>query len=413
MRLTKYSGWGWTPVLGALLVLGSCTDGPTGPAARGAIVEAAGAQHGQVAEAGAAVPTAPAVLVRDARGLPVAGATVRFTVVAGGGTLRTARVETGADGVAGAGQWTLGSVGVNEVEAVVGSLPAVRFTAMAVTPGTTTGTVSPTSAYTVDVRYVNAVTARQRLAVDRAVAAWRSVIVGDLPAVQANAPANTCFAGQPALNEVVDDILIYVEFSDIDGAGKVLGQAGPCFIRNGTSLPVVGELRLDRADLDQMERAGTLDDVVTHEMGHILGFGTLWPHLELIAGAGGPDPYFTGAEALAAYRALGGSGAGAPVENTGGDGTREGHWRESVFGSELMTGYIRGLPNPLSALTIASLRDLGYDASAAAAGTYTLGAVGQLVAGQSVDLRGRERILTPRYGLDRDGRRSALPDPPR
>ncbi|HEX6308409.1 MAG TPA: leishmanolysin-related zinc metalloendopeptidase [Longimicrobiales bacterium] len=408
MRLTRHSSW----LLGAVLVLVSCTDGPAGPSARGAIAEAAGAQHGQVAEAGATVATAPAVLVRDSRGLPVAGATVRFVVVAGGGTLGAARVETGVDGVASAGRWTLGSVGVNEVSAAVGSLPEVRFTATAVAPGTTSGTVSPSSAYAIDVRYISSITARQRLAVDRAVSAWRSVIVGDLPSVQATAAANTCFPGQPALDEVIDDILIFVEFSDIDGEGKVLGEAGPCFVRNGSNLPVVGELRLDRADLDQMERAGTLDDVVTHEVGHILGFGTLWSHLGLVGGAGGPDPYFSGTEALSAYLSLGGAGAGVPVENTGGDGTREGHWRESVFGNELMTGYIRGLPNPLSALTIASLRDLGYNASGASAGAYTLGAVGQLVAGQSVDLGGRERILRPRYAVDRDGRRAALPDPP-
>jgi hypothetical protein len=50
-----------------------------------------------------------------------------------------------------------------------------------------------------------------------------------------------------------------------------------------------------------------------------------------------------------------------PVENTGGAGTRDGHWRESVFGSELMTGfYDSGVANPLSAVSAASLRDLGY-----------------------------------------------------
>jgi hypothetical protein len=48
------------------------------------------------------------------------------------------------------------------------------------------------------------------------------------------------------------------------------------------------------------------------------------------------------------------------VENTGGAGTRDGHWRESVFGNELMTGFYNSGPNPLSAVSAASLRDLGY-----------------------------------------------------
>jgi hypothetical protein len=28
-----------------------------------------------------------------------------------------------------------------------------------------------------------------------------------------------------------------------------------------------------------------------------------------------------------------------PVENSGGSGTRDAHWRESEFGNEVMTGY--------------------------------------------------------------------------
>ena len=43
-----------------------------------------------------------------------------------------------------------------------------------------------------------------------------------------------------------------------------------------------------------------------------------------------------------------------------GSGTAGVHWSEAVFGNELMTGYISGTPDPLSSLTIAALRDLGY-----------------------------------------------------
>src|SRR4051794_6205534 len=48
-----------------------------------------------------------------------------------------------------------------------------------------------------------------------------------------------------------------------------------------------------------------------------------------------------------------------PVENTGGPGTRDSHWREAVFGNELMTGFVGPAGNPLSRTTVGSLQDLG------------------------------------------------------
>ena len=44
----------------------------------------------------------------------------------------------------------------------------------------------------------------------------------------------------------------------------------------------------------------------------------------------------------------------------GGAGTAGSHWRESVLGDELMTGWISGTSQPLSRATVASLGDLGY-----------------------------------------------------
>jgi hypothetical protein len=61
-----------------------------------------------------------------------------------------------------------------------------------------------------------------------------------------------------------------------------------------------------------------------------------------------------------------------PVENTGGPGTREGHWRETVFRNELMSGFIAQPGNPLSRLTVASLADLGYQTDLDAAEPYVL-----------------------------------------
>lgn len=67
-----------------------------------------------------------------------------------------------------------------------------------------------------------------------------------------------------------------------------------------------------------------------------------------------------------------------PLETGGGSGTAGSHWSDAVFKNELMTGYISTgtvgsmVADPFSALTIASLKDLGYAVSYAPADTYYL-----------------------------------------
>lgn len=399
-------------VLALLLAAGACSDGPSAPAAQAAAAVEAAAGDGQTAEPGARVGVAPTVLVRSAAGRPLADVRVEFSVTRGGGSVGAALARTDAEGVATAGSWTLGpEPGVNQVQARAGTATPVVFTATAVAaapPG-----AGPPGSYSIDIRWVGqGATVRQQSAVSAAVARWRSVVVSNLPEIPMVVAAGSCFAGQPALNEVVDDLLIFVEFVALDGPGKVLGEAGPCYVRSESGLPVVGYLKLDVADLEMMERAGTLDDVVLHEIGHILGIGTLWNMRGLLTGAGGSDPGFTGAHALAEYHALGGIMTTVPVENTGAAGTRDGHWREADFGNELMTPFISGTPNPLSALTVASLTDLGYGASSSGASAYTLGGTHQRLS-EPIDLRGRERIHGPKFKVDRRGRQEKLDLPSR
>jgi leishmanolysin len=141
---------------------------------------------------------------------------------------------------------------------------------------------------------------------------------------------------------------------------------------------VVGIMRFDIADVPTLELNGQFQEVVLHEMGHVLGYGTIWDpgFLNLLSGGGGTDPHFIGPQATAAFNRIGGAGysAGAkvPVENTGGLGTRDAHWRESVFTNELMTGYINAGFNPLSVVSIASMGDEGYTVNYAAADPFTL-----------------------------------------
>ena len=60
------------------------------------------------------------------------------------------------------------------------------------------------------------------------------------------------------------------------------------------------------------------------------------------------------------------------TDHTGGPGTAEGHWRETTFDDELMTGFIEQGEMPLSRMTIASLQDLGYEVNLDAANAYQL-----------------------------------------
>lgn len=66
-----------------------------------------------------------------------------------------------------------------------------------------------------------------------------------------------------------------------------------------------------------------------------------------------------------------GAAGTVPLEDTGAPGTRDNHWRESVFGAELMTGYLNDGVNPLSRLSVASLADLGYQVDVTQADAYS------------------------------------------
>jgi len=219
--------------------------------------------------------------------------------------------------------------------------------------------------FTIEVRFIGGLTPNQQAAFKFAADRWSKVIVGDVPPIMVD-------------GELIDDILILAEGADIDGPGRVLGQAGPTNLRPVSAgaaafLPAKGRMTFDTADLAQMEANGTLNDVITHEMGHVLGIGTIWTFKHLLQGAGTSNPRFIGNGAKTEFGKLKGTGpAPVPVENTGGSGTADSHWRETVFKNELMTGFVGTAGNPLSRMTAASLGDLGYVVNLAAAEPYSL-----------------------------------------
>jgi hypothetical protein len=219
--------------------------------------------------------------------------------------------------------------------------------------------------FTITVVFLGGLNTAQKNAFKAAATRWSKVIVGDLPNVVIGA-------------QVIDDVLIEASGVPIDGTGNILGQAGPTHLRPGSAgaaafIPAKGRMQFDTADLANMQAIGTLNDVITHEMGHVLGIGTIWTTKGLLSGANGSNPTFTGTNAKKEYGTLKGTGPTAvPVENTGGPGTRNSHWRETIFNNELMTGFIDSPPNAMSRLTVASLKDLGYVVDPTKAEAYTL-----------------------------------------
>ena len=215
-----------------------------------------------------------------------------------------------------------------------------------------TATASTSGGFNIVINYTGDATYKPYF--DAAKALWEKVITTDVPDYNG-----------------VDDLEISASVVSIDGVSGTLGQAGPTSLRPTTYLPYKGTMKFDSADMASMISDGTLTSVVTHEMGHVLGFGTLWDYLHLNT----VFAQYTGANALAEYRTLSGNASASyvPLETGGGAGTADSHWSESIFGAELMTGYAESAPPmPLSRLTIAAMKDLGYGVDFSAAQSFTL-----------------------------------------
>jgi hypothetical protein len=237
------------------------------------------------------------------------------------------------------------------------------------------------SQYKVDVRFFGrSLTSSQQALFTNAAAKIERIIVGAVPPVDAsNADPSQCgVTGVPKLSQI-PGVVIYASIDSIDGPANILAEAGPCFIRtkNGQNdyRTSVGIIKIDSADVTRLAGSGSLQDVITHEMMHVVGFGTFWDStaMNLLINYG-PNVSYIGAGGVAGCQAIGGTNTCArsvPVEGSrGAEGTINSHWRESTFGNELMTGFINSGTNPLSVMSVRSLEDLGYTVDPTAADAY-------------------------------------------
>ncbi|HYW50817.1 MAG TPA: hypothetical protein VE861_09435, partial [Gemmatimonadaceae bacterium] len=154
---------------------------------------------------------------------------------------------------------------------------------------------------------------------------------------------------------------------------RVAGQGGPCVVR-GNGLPLLGTVSLNRFTYNALSDR-KLDDLIQHEVGHVLGLGTVWSRGAfgglVVGDSEATDPIFVGANALAAFPKLGSSarfgGRLIPLEVR-----VRGHWRGDAFVNEVMSPQLVAAEQATSAVTVAALRDLGWNVELEAYEEYAL-----------------------------------------
>ncbi len=219
-------------------------------------------------------------------------------------------------------------------------------------------------AFQIELVYGEYMPSKEKALLRRAADQWEEVITGDLPDISfESSPYDRFlwdFLMQVTVTDVVDDVRIFV------GSGTFIGHSmagigGVIAVRTEGELPILSFLEISPFlfgyDDDDIYR------VMLHEIGHCLGFGIIWEDLELLQ-----HNYFSGVMARRWFDVLGGSsyrGEKVPTEPGGV------HWNTSVFGDELMTTRpVSPYRAPLSAITIASMNDIGYEVNLDAAEEY-------------------------------------------
>jgi hypothetical protein len=274
--------------------------------------------------------------------------------------------------------------------------------APAPTPSPTASPTPSAGGFNIEIEFIdNSLSPSQRNIVLQAARRWEQIITGDLPDVTLTLQAGFCEAGfppTPLVNRPVDDLLVQVTGARLlsgpsDGPSRVLAQAGPCGPpRPGIGIIPYARMGIDPADLNRLEEQRSLFDVVLHELGHALGFGTVPNWRPLLLNSGTSNPRFAGRQATAEYNSLGGSG-NVPVQV---EPPPEGHWRRTL-GLELMTPV---LPPPparpvLSRITAAAMQDLGFTGvNLSAADPYALPPEGRIRPGEGLFL-GNDAVFGP------------------
>jgi len=272
----------------------------------------------------------------------------------------------------------------------------------------------PDDDFTIDLRVIGDTTSLPMASIRRAVQRWERIISRGGAAQRVDAAAGSCRSWSPAIDETVQTIVVLLQSRPMDGKDGILGGTSVCVVREGTRLPVLATIELDSADMAMEIARGSFEATVAHELGHALGFGSHW-----FSTAAGPAV----AEARPAenrYVYVGAAGVAAAydwgtlltptsalvLERQGGAGTAGLHWSDLYVGAELMTAFADAGNKPLSIVTAASMRDLGYEIDEAGADWMFAPIRDGALTLVSPERRRplAERLEPPRYTVDASGR---------
>lgn len=196
---------------------------------------------------------------------------------------------------------------------------------------------------------------------------WEKVITNDLPDTITFSKNKDCYDNYlPVENVTVDDLLIYITVKPIDGVGKVLAKAGPCVFsyHENITYPRLGTISIDADDATRLYNDQQLLDVTAHEIGHVLGIGTLNSWFAKLKQEPGLPLRFMGDYARSGSAQLG-LDQYPPIQENGVSGTDRMHPAEATYPNALMSPYL-GPKNILSHLEAGFLQDLGYAVNHAA-----------------------------------------------
>ena len=211
-----------------------------------------------------------------------------------------------------------------------------------------------------------------RDAVAHGAARWEQVIVADYPDRYVEISRCGNLLGR---REMIDDLLIRVEWRSLPGSNPAGTQVCNAVSEGGfpAGRPNAGMLLLNPSffNSEQVHDSARVDRVIVHEIGHVLGIGTVWDELDyLILDVDRPE--FTGPKASEAFsRILPGRAesarrrgvTGVPVEDDGS------HWRSSTYPVDEIDGTYTVLSDIMlpgsnglfvTELTVGALEDLGY-----------------------------------------------------
>lgn len=296
----------------------------------------------------------PEVEVRDSAGFPMAGQPVFFETIGPAGDARGYLAQrTDSLGRARIPGWRLSGVpGTNQVRVTTPGLPPAPITL------TATGDSLADRRFEITTRFDGVFPIATAPSVADAAREWGQAILGDLPDIAVDLPADPGRC-HPAVHTLIDDLLVYIHVASIDGPNGTTATSRVCRFRPGSTLPLIVQIEIDHDDLGLIDdRPGGLPLFFRHMLGHALGIGTTWPVRRDLADS--LHLTFSGASATSAYNWLRWTPGTAldPAEAVPlGLGADWIHWAGSL--PDVMNG-TPAFGSPIGALSLAALRDLGY-----------------------------------------------------